>query len=159
MPQKLAHALAERFAAFRTREDEISAELRTYKAMLDVVPCPMALMTRDGLAEYVNPAYCQMLGVTLEQIVADGWHNVVAEEDRERTVGIWKEVVDNNIANYAAWSILRTPAGSITAYWRSTLLPNGSFAIAIFHPQCAFLRELSNCRCVIVEGTGTLLRV
>ena len=137
--------LAERFVAFRDREEALKAELRTYKSILDVCPCPMALMTRDGLAEYVNPSYCAMLGVTLEDIVENGWHNVVAPEDLERTAKNWEKVVKNQLHDFASWSLLKTPTGVIKAYWRTTLLPDNGYVIVVFHPECAFLRDQGFC--------------
>ncbi len=135
MPDKIAHALAEKFAAFRDRENQLLDELVRYKAVLDVVPCPMVLTDTTGKLVYANESYRRMLGVTLDEVADVGWHDSVMPDDLERITRLWDESVAAKLHQFEDW-ITYKKVGRV--FWRARRLPDGSYAAAIFHPACAF---------------------
>jgi PAS domain S-box-containing protein len=143
MADELAHMLAEKFVAFRSREAKSAKELLTYKQVLDVAPCPMALIGKEGATEYVNFSFCTMLGVTSTRVLSDGWLCVVAQDDLERTRALWGAAVAGGLKDIEAWSHLKTAAGVHSVFWRAAQLHTGGYALAIFHPKCAFFKHPS----------------
>jgi PAS domain S-box-containing protein len=148
MPRQLASALAERFAEIREREEAVSLELVAYKELLDLSPCPMCLSTQDGLIVYVNRSYQEMLGVTLEQVVVNGWHDLIADRDRARVVKIWEDTVREGKSEIVSYVVFKGAQGEITAYWRARLLEGNGYAIAVYHPGCKFLETVSGTKIV-----------
>lgn len=140
MPNQLAHALAERFVEIREREQIVAAELTAFKELVDLSPCPMVLSTKDGVIVYVNQSYLDMLGVPLESVVVNGWHNLVADHDRERVVKLWQDAVREGRSEVISTVTFKTPEGELLAYWKARLLPGNGYAIAVYHPGCRFLK-------------------
>lgn len=139
MPHQLARQLAERFVEIREREKAVEAELAAYKELVDLSPCPKALSTRDGVIIYVNQSYLEMLGVPLESVVVNGWHNLVADHDRERIVNLWRRVVEDKRSEIVSYVVFNTKEGELKVYWKAKLMRNNGYAIAIYHPGCKFL--------------------
>lgn len=138
-PIQLARALAERFVEIREREQAVVAELTAYRELVDLSPCPMVLSTKDGVIVYVNRSYREMLEVELESVVVNGWHNYVADRDRQRVIDLWQKAVKEGQTEIISTVIFKTPKGELPVYWKARLMEGNGYAIAIYHPGCQFL--------------------
>lgn len=151
MPEQVAHMLAERFVAFRDREKSLVAELRTYKAVFDVTPCPMLLATADGLVAYANPSVCVLLNTALPNLAVEGWFSYVADADAPRLKEQWAWIVKDKIPYFSATVTLKADKGPLTIVWRATRLPDGGFTVAMLHPDCALsklaVEAAARCAC------------
>lgn len=51
----------------KNRSDEADSEKHN-RTLLDFIPYPMAVLTLDGLVSYLNPAFTDVFGRTLEEL-------------------------------------------------------------------------------------------
>jgi diguanylate cyclase (GGDEF)-like protein/PAS domain S-box-containing protein len=59
---------------------------------------PVGLFYTDlsGLCIYANDKWLEMAGLTLEEVLADGWSNAIHVDDRERVYAEWIDAVKND---------------------------------------------------------------
>jgi len=103
-----------RLAEARLRESE--ARFRT---MADGSPVMIWATNAKNEVEFINTAYCEFFGVTLEQIQRDGWQPLLHPEDTPQFVRIYSDAVRNKTA-YRAQARARSASGE----WR-WLEPHG----------------------------------
>jgi len=74
-------------------EKALRASERTYRAIINASPVPMALNDERLNITFLNPAFVQTFGYTLDDIptVADWWPKAYPDpEDRQRVMGDWQ---------------------------------------------------------------------
>jgi len=77
----------------RLKLDGLVASERMFRAAMENSPIGMALTQMDGSWIDVNPALCDFLGYSKEELMEAGFKNVTHVEDREATVLIARRMV------------------------------------------------------------------
>jgi PAS domain S-box-containing protein len=65
---KAQHALKESESAYQCAYEASREAERRYRTLLDFVPYPMVVFTVDGKVSYLNPAFTQVFGWSLEEL-------------------------------------------------------------------------------------------
>jgi PAS domain S-box-containing protein len=87
-------SLAASLAAHFTQQ---RADLELYKDVLAMCPIGMFHANSNGVVDYVNPAYCRILGTTSEVALDAGWRSILHPEDAERVASWWRQIIDERI--------------------------------------------------------------
>lgn len=66
---------------------------------LDYAPFGVFLTDTNGQCIYVNKKWKELTGLTDTDATGDGWVNGIAEEDRERLLGLWKNFANSHPEN------------------------------------------------------------
>jgi PAS domain S-box-containing protein len=69
----------------------------------------------DGRTTYVNPALCQMAGISEEMAIGNGWLSAIHPDDKEMVVGEMKASIQNQSGSAFEYRFLR-PDGSIVSF-------------------------------------------
>lgn len=75
-----------------TKQNDIEAFLT---AQLNVHSVAIVRTDSEGKLTYVNRAYQRMFGVSMVEVLGDGWVNVIHPSDRERIFHLWQETVES----------------------------------------------------------------
>jgi len=62
-------------------EQEFRESEWRFRTMADGTPLMIWVTDSEGRMEYVNSAYCQFFGITIQDVQADGWQQLVHPED------------------------------------------------------------------------------
>lgn len=76
-----------------TLKQNISADqnqLKLYQRLVEYAPCSLWLADGEGEELYINPAWTETMGLSLEQTQKDGWVKRVCIEDRDRMLTSWR---------------------------------------------------------------------
>ncbi len=83
-----------------THEEAVLTKLREserrFRASMEHSPIGMALTTMDGVWIDVNPALCNFLGYSKEELMQVGFKHVTHPEDRHATVMVARQMVASN---------------------------------------------------------------
>jgi len=66
----------------------------------------------QGLTTYVNPAWCELVGMETEQALKDGWHERVHPDDRESLMVGWQKAFSTKCISNAEYRFIH-PDGKI----------------------------------------------
>ncbi|OGT89486.1 MAG: hypothetical protein A2514_04725 [Gammaproteobacteria bacterium RIFOXYD12_FULL_61_37] len=72
---------------FKLLEQRLQSSLDFHLKLMQQFPNPIWRVDRDGKCDYVNRAWLDFTGRTLEQELGDGWAEGTHPEDRERRLG------------------------------------------------------------------------
>ena len=87
-------SLATNLAAHFTQH---RADLDLYRDVLAMCPIGMFHADSSGVVDYVNPAYCRILGTTSALALDEGWRSILHHDDTERVAAWWKKIVTERI--------------------------------------------------------------
>lgn len=73
----------------------------SFKRLLEISPTGIYITDIAGKCLYVNPVWCRMSGLTVEEAKGDGWLGAIHPGDRDRIKSGWKQFVSGEIP----WSI------------------------------------------------------
>lgn len=80
-----------------TSEEEaneaIHAVKRTFETLANLSPGGIFRTTGDGSLTFVNPAWCKLSGITLEEAMGGGWSQAIHPDDRDRVWQEWHDAV------------------------------------------------------------------
>lgn len=86
----LAYQMLEKFSSDRE-------QLERYTAVAEFCPIPAFVVAHDGrTVAYVNKAYYDMIGLTLEEAKNLGWKKTIHPDDLHRVVAEWDHMVETN---------------------------------------------------------------
>jgi PAS domain S-box-containing protein len=80
-------------AALRTSE-------RRHQALIENAPVAVAHNAMDGRFEYVNQAFCDLLGYTADELYARTWQDITHPEDIAPDQSLADDVITRKIAHY-----------------------------------------------------------
>jgi PAS domain S-box-containing protein len=95
---------------------------RHYQFLADFVPQLIWTADHAGAADYFNQRWVEFADLEQEQLLMDGWHQLVHPEDRARTTRQWQETVDAGAERYQIQHRLRSRDGSYR-WMLTTALP------------------------------------
>jgi PAS domain S-box-containing protein len=101
----------------RTRHlEQINAELQEseqrYQILARISPVGIFRTDANGSTTYVNPKWCAISGLSVEQALGDGWLEAVHPEDRERLSRGWRESAQLHHPSFADYRFVR-PDGTL----------------------------------------------
>ena len=108
--QQLQAELDER----RRMEAALQESESRFRSMADGTPVMIWVHDPDGKIEFVNQAYTDYFGVTLEQVKTEGWQPLVHPEDRSGYVDVFIECLQQH-RTFRAQCRVRRPDGQW--YW------------------------------------------
>ena len=95
---------------------------RHYAFLADLVPQLIWTADSEGAADYFNSRWVDLTQVDREQLLLDGWFNLLHPEDRVRTVELWRETIRAGAERYQHQHRLRCHDGSYR-WMLTTALP------------------------------------
>jgi PAS domain S-box-containing protein len=72
--------------AERTRQAQLRETEARFRIMADGAPAPVWVTTAEGLIEFVNQAFADYAGATREELLGNGWAQLVHPDDRAEIV-------------------------------------------------------------------------
>ncbi|MBD2463204.1 PAS domain-containing protein [Oscillatoria sp. FACHB-1407] len=85
--------LQNQIAECQQRMDELQSQEQRFQRMVDAIPHMVWVCRSNGEVEYFNQQSLDAFGITLEQLLAEGWHPLVHPDDLQRTVDAWSASV------------------------------------------------------------------
>jgi PAS domain S-box-containing protein len=95
-------------------ERELRESENRYQTLTTVAPVGIFYTNMDGYTTYVNPAYCQISGLSAEEALGNGWLKAVHPEDRDHLSTDWQESARLHSISTADYRFVH-PDGSITS--------------------------------------------
>ena len=87
----LAVQVAKSFSSLHRRIDEIETQLQNYRAVADISPIPVALISsNDHTNVYANPAYAELMECQVVELLGDGWTHFHHPEDLAPLLAAWR---------------------------------------------------------------------
>ncbi|MES1198114.1 MAG: PAS domain S-box protein, partial [Chitinophagaceae bacterium] len=100
--------------ALRKKAEEAVLESeRRYHTLAEISPVGIFHTDANGSTTYVNPRWCQISGLSLEEAMGDGWFNAVHEEDKKFLIKNWNEATKIHEISLSEYRFVR-PDGTIT---------------------------------------------
>lgn len=56
---------------------------------LDLIDTPIFLTNDNGKVTWVNRAFCKLTGMTYQELLGNGWENMIFDDDRQRVILEW----------------------------------------------------------------------
>lgn len=72
---------------------------------------PVFETNAQGWCTYVNPAYCKLTGLTVEEALGEGWAEAVHPEDRTRVFRTWSTAIEAAVEFTALYRFRNTQTG------------------------------------------------
>lgn len=81
-----------------TQTEQLLAGIEQFKLIADNFPVIVWIASPDGSVEYFNKRYSEYTGLPVQQSLGNGWLQVLHPDDLQRTIQIWKESLQSNLA-------------------------------------------------------------
>jgi PAS domain S-box-containing protein len=94
------------------QKERAETEQRRFEALATGSPVGVWQNDADGNCVYVNPRGCEITGLTVEQIMAQGWRQAIHAEDREAVAVAWSRAEANGQPFHCEYRISR-PDGNV----------------------------------------------
>ena len=94
-------------------EKELRESEKRYQTLAKVSPVGIFHTDINGLTTYVNPTWCQIAGLSVEEAFGDGWLKAVHPDDKETLAETWRKSSKNHVTSTADYRFVH-PDGSIT---------------------------------------------
>ncbi|HJR99908.1 MAG TPA: PAS domain S-box protein, partial [Flavobacterium sp.] len=95
----------------RTEEAMTQSEKRLY-TLTEISPVGIFRTDLNGATTYVNKRWTQIVGISFDQSLGNGWYMAVHPEDRAKLFNEWKNVVGNKKRSVLEYRFVK-PDGSI----------------------------------------------
>ena len=80
----------------KKQANELYKREERFSSIAELSPVGLFMTDADGNCEYVNQRYCDLVGLTSEECMGEGWRNGLHPDDKERIFSSWYESVANN---------------------------------------------------------------
>ena len=141
MPESrsIALQLAQRFVEYKDKIEDIAAQVRRHKRILDLCPVPMFLTDEHGKCVYVNPAKLKLTGGTLDEMQYDGWQSFVYPDDLEALLTAWIQFVqDHNQHTFShRYRYLRPDGVELEVVTEARMLDDQSIVGFVLPTKCS----------------------
>lgn len=125
----LAYHLLEKFQADREK-------IERYSAVAERCPLPVFVIGSDGVSIlYINPAYRELTGRTLDELQDGKWPIVIHPDDREEVQRAWKMFTETNTVQ-PHWHRYIHANGTITEAMTLVDRVEGNGYVGFIMPQC-----------------------
>jgi len=93
-------------------ENALSESYKRYKKLTQISPIGIFQTDEKGLTTFVNPAWCQISGLSFGDALGVNWLNAVHPDDRETLFEGWKEAQKSNKISLSDYRFVH-PDGSV----------------------------------------------
>lgn len=93
------------------REDALKMEARQW-AIIATLKDPIFESNPDGLCVRANPSYLSLVERTMEDVVGNGWENILHPDDRVRVWSEWQDAIERQRTFESSYKI-RSASGVI----------------------------------------------
>lgn len=100
----VAHDITDR----KKSERELRQSEQRYQTLANVSPVGIFRTRVDGFTTYVNPAWCQIAGISSEEAIGDGWMKAVHPDDRAHLSANWNNSVHNHSLSTADYRFVHS---------------------------------------------------
>jgi PAS domain S-box-containing protein len=69
-----------------------------YRTLASIAPVGVFHCTPQGHLTYANEQTCQIMGLSLAEILGEGWINAIHPEDRQTVISSWRQALKTGIA-------------------------------------------------------------
>jgi PAS domain S-box-containing protein len=83
-----------------------------FKRITETVPAGIFTTDAFGAVNYVNPRWCEIIQISFNEAMGDGWLKAVHPEDRENLVLAWRQATSANSSLKTEYRVL-CPDGSV----------------------------------------------
>ncbi|QKG81051.1 PAS domain S-box protein [Tenuifilum thalassicum] len=87
--------------------------LARFETLAIMSPVGIFRTDANGKTTYVNPKWTELSGLTFEEALDDNWIKALHPEDREKSLSVWKERVNQKVPSRAEYRFLK-PDGTVT---------------------------------------------
>lgn len=94
-------------------EDKLKESEEKFRTLIDEIPAGVYLTDLDGKCNYVNPTWCKMGGLSLEEAKDDGWKKGIHPEDRDLVSLNWNKMIKSN----GSWGFEYRMFDGVNASW------------------------------------------
>ena len=84
-----------------------------YKNLATISPVGIFRTDQNGATTYVNPMWCHISGLSVDEALGDGWLSAVHPDDKESLTKGWQETTRLHKASFADYRFVR-PDGTVT---------------------------------------------
>jgi diguanylate cyclase (GGDEF)-like protein/PAS domain S-box-containing protein len=77
-------------------------------------PVGIFITDAEGRRLYVNPRWCEIAGLSMEEALGDGWQNAIHPDDRQRCIAAWRNAVANNHPFVSEYRFLHKDGTNLT---------------------------------------------
>ncbi|HEY9696265.1 MAG TPA: PAS domain-containing protein [Trichocoleus sp.] len=85
--------LQDQIAELQQKVEALRSQEQRFRQMADAIPHMVWTCQPKGEVEYFNQQSLDAFGITLEQLLAEGWQPLVHPDDLQRTLDAWTEAV------------------------------------------------------------------
>lgn len=104
-------------------EKHIHLDERSCRQIYDTTSIGIARVSLDSKIEHANPAYCDILGYTEEELVGRHLKDFVHPDDRKKNLSMQKELAEGNIDHYRMEKrFIRGDRGTVTCILDANLV-------------------------------------
>lgn len=82
-------------------EQALELSERRYSSLAQLAPVGIFGTDRDGNCIYVNDRCCEIMGLSTEKSLGEGWANALHPDDRDRQTSKWIQAVEKNVPFYS----------------------------------------------------------
>ncbi len=103
----LMHTTARDVSERRRAERALQESRERYQNLARVSPVGIFRTDENGATTYVNPAWCRLSGLSVEEALGDGWLSAVHPDDREVLIRGWREASGRARASFSDYRLVR----------------------------------------------------
>jgi PAS domain S-box-containing protein len=85
---------------------QLDASQRRYLALADAAPVGIVRTDTKGSCVYANETLCRVAGVPVEDLLGEGWLNMVPEGDREMVINSLVTAIESGKPGRGTWRVL-----------------------------------------------------
>ncbi len=78
----------------------LSESEQRYNSLASSAPVGIFRTDRGGQCIYVNDRCCQIIGLTLDASLSEGWQETIYLDDREMLIGAWQQSIQDNYSPF-----------------------------------------------------------
>jgi PAS domain S-box-containing protein len=93
-------------------QEELRKSEERYVTLANISPVGIFRTDANGVTNYVNPTWCRISGLSVEEALGDGWLKVVHPEDRQSLADNWQKTTQLRTTSIADYRFIH-PDGSI----------------------------------------------
>jgi PAS domain S-box-containing protein len=79
----------------RQGQEALGISEARFRSLATLAPAGIYMTDAAGHCQYVNPRWCQMAGLTLEEALGGGWANGLHPDDRSAVASEWQRMVES----------------------------------------------------------------
>ena len=85
---------------------------KRFQELARISPVGIFRADQNGATTYVNPMWCQISGLSVDEALGVGWQNAVHPEDKKNLLKGWQESIQLHQASYSEYRLVH-PDGTI----------------------------------------------